>query len=143
MEKIQIKFGVSNTDPKFPLQLQVHMDNKLLSSLLITKPTDVAYDLELTDGDHELCLTLLGKTAAHTTIDEQGTIIKDAMLQFSNVEMDEINIDSMLQKLAVYTHDFNGSGEPTQESFFHAQGCNGTVSLKFTSPIYLWLLENM
>jgi hypothetical protein len=22
-------------------------------------------------------------------------------------------------------------------------GCNGTVSLKFTAPAYLWLLENM
>ncbi len=143
MEKIQIKFGVSNTDPESPLQLQVHMDNELLGSLLITQPIDVVYDLELEDDEHELCLTLVGKTAAHTVIDEQGTIIKDAMLQFSNVEMDDINIDSMLQKLAVYTHDFNGSGKPTQESFFHALGCNGTVSLKFTSPIYLWLLENM
>ena len=143
MEKIQIKFGVSNTDPESPLQLQVHMDNELLGSLLITQPIDVVYDLELEDDEHELCLILVGKTAAHTVIDEQGTIIKDAMLQFSSIEMDDINIDSVLQKLAVYTHDFNGSGKPTQSSFFHAQGCNGTVSLKFTSPIYLWLLENM
>jgi hypothetical protein len=22
-------------------------------------------------------------------------------------------------------------------------GCNGTVSLKFTTPIYMWLLETM
>jgi hypothetical protein len=143
MEKIQIKFGVSNTDPESPLQLQVHMDNKLLGSLLITQPIDVVHDLELEDGDHELCLTLQGKITAHTVIDDQGKIIKDAMLQFSGVEMDDINIDSMLQKLAVYTHDFNGSGVSTQDSFFHAQGCNGTVSLKFTSPVYLWLLENM
>lgn len=143
MENIQIKFGVSNTDPESPLELQVHIDNELLGSLLIAQPTDIVYDLELEDGDHELCLTLIGKTAAHTIIDDQGAIVKDAMLQFSNVEMDDINIDNMLQKLAVYAHDFNGSGEPTQSSFFHAQGCNGTVSLKFTSPIYLWILEHM
>ena len=143
MEKIQIKFGVSNTDPESLLELQVHMDGKRLESLLISQPTDVVYDLELEDGEHELHLILSGKTAAHTVIDAQGAIIKDAMLQFSGVEMDDINIDSMLQKLAVYTHDFNGSGSPTQDSFFHAQGCNGTVSLKFTSPIYLWLLESM
>lgn len=143
MEQIQLRFRVTNTDADSPLSLLIHLDNQQLESMLIAQPTDVVYDLELEDGDHELCLTLQGKTAAHTVIDAQGHIIKDAMLQFSNVEMDNINIDNIVQELAVYTHDFNGSGALTQDRFFHAQGCNGTVSLKFASPFYLWLLENM
>jgi len=46
-------------------------------------------------------------------------------------------------KLAQYQHDFNGTGNPTIDKFYGEMGCNGTVSLKFTTPIYLWLLENM
>jgi len=49
----------------------------------------------------------------------------------------------MFTELATYTHDFNGTKELTQEKFYGVMGCNGTVSLKFATPIYLWLLENM
>jgi hypothetical protein len=49
----------------------------------------------------------------------------------------------VLLNKAVYTHDFNGSQPPVDDKFFGDLGCNGTVSLKFTAPTYLWLLENM
>jgi len=44
---------------------------------------------------------------------------------------------------AVYVHDFNGTGKFVNKQFFGEMGCNGTVELKFSSPFYLWLLENM
>ena len=49
----------------------------------------------------------------------------------------------MLVEQAVYTHDFNGTQPEIEDTFFGEMGCNGTVSLRFTTPIYLWLLENM
>mgnify|MGYP003352455181 CR=1 FL=1 len=42
-----------------------------------------------------------------------------------------------------YRHDYNGTGQPTEDNFFGVLGCNGTVELRFTTPIYLWLLEHM
>jgi hypothetical protein len=43
----------------------------------------------------------------------------------------------------VYEHDYNGTGTLTQEKFYGQMGCNGTVSLAFCTPIYMWLLEHM
>ena len=43
----------------------------------------------------------------------------------------------------IYRHDYNGTTDPFDDEFYGEMGCNGTVSLKFTTPIYLWLLENL
>jgi hypothetical protein len=143
MESFEIKFRVTNTDPTIPLQLQVCMDDQTVDSITVTDSRDCAYTVTLDDGDHELKLTMSGKTTDHTVLDPQDKIVTDAMLEFANIELDAINIDNMVQSLAVYTHDFNGTGVQVHEQFYHAMGCNGTASLKFTTPVYLWLLENM
>ena len=143
MESFEIKFRVSNTDPAIPLQLQVCIDDQTLDSITVTDAKHCAYNVTLADGDHELKLIMTGKTTDHTVLDPQGQIVTDAMLKFANVELDEINIDTMLQSLTVYTHDFNGTQPEIADTFFGVAGCNGTISFSFSTPIYLWLLENM
>ena len=83
------------------------------------------------------------KTTEHTKIDEQGNIVSDACLTITNLAFDEIELKQIVVDKAVYTHDFNGTQPETQEKFYGAMGCNGTVSLQFSTPMYLWLLENM
>ena len=143
MESFEIKFQVSNTNSAIPLQLQVCMDDQILDSITVADVKYCAYNVTLADGAHELKLIMSGKTTDHTVLDPQGQIVTDAMLEFANVELDEINIDTMVQSLAVYTHDFNCTGNEITEQFYLAMGCNGTASLKFTTPVYLWLLETM
>ena len=69
--------------------------------------------------------------------------MSDATLTIKDLAFDEIKLNYMLTELAVYTHDFNGTQDTTQDKFYGEMGCNGTVSLKFATPIYLWLLEHM
>jgi hypothetical protein len=49
----------------------------------------------------------------------------------------------MVTEVAAYHHDTNGSTAPVTDSFYGTMGCNGRVEMRFTTPIYLWLLENM
>jgi hypothetical protein len=49
----------------------------------------------------------------------------------------------MVTEQAMYTHNFNSTGPSTQDKFYGELGCNGTVTVKFNTPIYLWLLEHM
>jgi hypothetical protein len=83
------------------------------------------------------------KTPNHTQIDEAGSIISDARLIVTELAFDEIQLGYMVAEQAIYTHDFNNTEESTQDKFYSEMGCNGTVSLKFSTPIYLWLLEHM
>jgi hypothetical protein len=95
------------------------------------------------ETDHTLKIVLKNKLPEHTAISESGEILHDACLEIANLTFDDIELGQMVNELAVYEHDFNGTQPVTKEQFFGTIGCNGTVALKFTTPIYLWLLENM
>jgi len=144
MESINLKLQVVNSNPAIPLHLEIHLDDQVLTSQTIAEPVTIdCSSIDLAEGVHQLKFVMAGKTSEHTVIDADGNIVSDAVLEFSAVEFDDINVDTLLQKLAQYTHDFNGSGNAVTESFYHAMGCNGTVSLEFASPVYLWMLEHM
>jgi len=95
------------------------------------------------DGEHQLRVVISGKTAEHTQIDEQGNIMNDVVINIFNVTIDGIDVDQLFHEKSVYTHDFNGTQPEIQDTFYGVAGCNGTISLEFSTPIYLWLLESM
>ena len=104
---------------------------------------DIVADLSDDDAEHVLTFALLGKTPEHTKIDESGAILQDTTVSVQDLAFDKIELGHLFYEKAVYEHDFNGTGDRIQEKFYGTMGCNGTVSLRFTTPIYLWLLENM
>jgi hypothetical protein len=101
------------------------------------------HPLDDIDGEHELRIVMKHKQSAHTRLDEQGNIVQDAVLTVSDLEFDGINVMQIAVDQAEYSHNFNGSQSDSVHRFYGDMGCNGTVSMKFTTPMYLWLLENM
>lgn len=96
------------------------------------------------DGTHELRIVFEGKTHEHTVLNEQGAIVSDAVLSIADFTIDGVELGHTLTEQAVYWHNNNqDSGEYQPHKFYRDLGCNGEVVLKFTSPVYLWLLENM
>ena len=141
---ITITFELSPSNEQAELGFEAWVDNeKFVDVAHVQGPQQITIDMSDTDGEHTLKLILKNKTAAHTKIDEQGNILSDATLTISNLAFDEIKLGHMVTKLATYDHDFNGTKAPVQDQFYGEMGCNGVVSLGFTTPVYLWLLENM
>ena len=141
---ISITFELTTSDDQAELGFEAWVDDeKFVDVAHVQGPQLIKIDMSDTDGEHTLKLILKNKTAAHTKIDDNGTIVSDATLTISNLAFDEIKLGHMVTKLATYDHDFNGTKAPVQDQFYGEMGCNGTVSLGFTTPIYLWLLENM
>ena len=142
---VTITFNLATTDATAELGFEAWIDQrKFLDIDHVTQDQQVSVDLEDQDDvAHELRLVLKNKTTAHTQVDEHGNIVSDARLKITDVAFEEIKLGHMLVEQAVYTHDFNGTGDTTQDKFYGELGCNGTVSLKFATPMYLWLLEHM
>lgn len=141
---IKINCNIDTIDVGVPLGLEIWLDDQqIFNQDHVTQKIAFCHELADTDAEHELRFVMKNKTAEHTRIDQDGNIIKDAYLIVNGLEFDEIQLDHMFTELATYTHDFNGTGSQLEDKFFGIMGCNGTVSLKFTTPIYLWLLENM
>ena len=144
MNTVKFNCLVGSTDFSVPLGLEIWVDqHKFFDQDHVDQIYKIEHEIDDDDGDHEMRFVLKNKQSNHTQLDSKGNIIRDATVSVSGIEFDDINCQYLTTNLAQYQHDFNGTGDPTTESFYGELGCNGTVSLKFTTPIYLWLLENM
>ena len=141
---VKISCTIDTTDCKSALGMEIWFDDqKIFDQDWVTESQTIGYELSDLDAEHELRFVMKNKTADHTTVDESGIIVKDACLIISDLAFDDIALGNIVTEKAVYTHDFNGTGSLIQDKFFGQMGCNGTVSIKFTTPMYLWLLENL
>ena len=144
MSQTTISCKIENSDSACPMGVEIWLDDlQIFNQEHVTEPIEFYHDMNDDTADHDLRFLLKNKPADYTQVDAAGNIIKDARLKISNIEFDEIALDYMATQQATYTHNFNGAGAETQENFYGEIGCNGTVSLKFSTPIYLWLLEHM
>jgi hypothetical protein len=145
LETAKISFDIETSDAECPFGIEIRLGNTvLLKNNHVQEKITFEYDVDgVDDGDHELQITLTGKTPAHTIVDETGTIVKDATLKISAVTVDSIGVTQLFLEKCVYTHDFNGTQPEIEDSFHGVAGCNGTISFKFSTPIYMWLLTNL
>ena len=136
---------VETTDPEQTLEFEVLLDGELFASASVSESIEIRSifnDASETESKHCFEFVLKNKKADQTQIDEQGNIVKDVLLKLHNVKFDTVNIDHLLVEHARYCHDFNGNGEPVEQQFSGTMGCNGSVRLNVTFPIYLWLLDH-
>ena len=139
-----ISCDIGSTDSTADLGIEVWInDLKLLDLNHVPETLLFRHEISDADQDYVLKFQLKNKTAAHTEIDSENRIVKDACVTVTNLQFDGIPLGQVFFDLAVYEHDYNGTGTPTQEKFYGQMGCNGTVSLAFSTPIYMWLLEHM
>ena len=144
MEKSYITFNVRSTSTNNALGVDVLLDNVMVynNDSFIAEET-VKVELPEDEAEHSLKIVLKNKTGKHTVLDPLGAIVQDTNLVISNICFDEIKINHNILESAIYTHDCNGTDELKEHKFYDVMGCNGTVELKFITPIYLWLLEHM
>jgi hypothetical protein len=136
--------SIAPTNAAAALGMEIWVDNqKLFDQAHVQEHHKISTDLSDDDGEHELRFVLKNKLSKHTQVDANNTIVSDARISVSNIEFDGIALDQLVSELAEYRHNFNGTGEPIIDKFYSELGCNGTVTLKFTTPVYLWLLEHM
>lgn len=104
----------------------------------------ISHDFDDTEEkEHVLEFHMSGKLPDHTMIDDTGNILQDRCIQIANFSLDEIELGHLFTEITQYYHDHNGTTDPITDKFYGIMGCNGRVEMRFSTPIYLWLLENM
>jgi len=144
MTTAEICFAISPSDPACPLGVEVWIDqDQIFNTEHLANTVRISHAVSEDDAEHELRVVLKHKKSEHTTIDADGSITQDAVITVDQFEFENIDVNQVVQEQAVYHHNFNGSAADVQDKFFGNMGCNGTLSLKFSTPIYIWLLEHM
>ena len=118
-----------------------------------TNPQVIEFDADLEeDKQHTLTLKRGGKDNHQTIVNEKGDILKDQLLHIKSIEIDEIDIGALVFE-GVYTPKYpepwatqqaeQGNKLPETLKNVTQMGHNGTWSMSFASPFYMWLLENL
>jgi hypothetical protein len=139
------KLSLEATTPGSHIGLQIRLDGKVIfdSHDALDQHLIEHEFADSTDAVHVLEIEMMGKLPGDTEIDSQGQILSDRAIIIQNLSFDEIALGQLVTDLATYTHNFNGSQDTIEDQFFGSMGCNGIVKIEFSSPVYLWMLENM
>jgi hypothetical protein len=140
---LRLSFDVSATGPD--LRLIVSLDQVVVwDGYPGSDPVMVEHLFDdNVEGDHVLTFDMRGKRPEHTKIDSAGMIIQDRCISITNIAFDDIRLGHTVTSVSHYHHNNNDTTEPVSETFYDVMGCNGRVEMRFSTPIYLWLLENM
>ena len=113
----------------------------------------IEFEAELEEGkDASLVIKRTNKGKNQTLVNEKGDILKDQLLHIKSIEIDGIVIGGLIYE-GVYTPKYpepwatqqKDAGVELQESFKNVtqMGHDGEWKFAFSSPFYMWLLENL
>jgi hypothetical protein len=138
---LNLEFSFNTDCPD--ILIEVFVDNqKIFESPAQQQLQQVLYTLSESPAVHELKLVMSGKNRSHTKVDKNGEIISDVFLNIEQLEFENVDIKEVfcLGKKC-YTHSFNSTQPEFLDEFYGTMGCNGTVNIEFSTPIYLWLAD--
>ena len=156
-EKLKFKLELYATMWDKPPHAEILIDGKSYYNSEITstedKPTLIEFEAEVDeDKKVDLIINRSNKGVNQTVVNEKGDILKDQLLHIKRIEIDEIDLGSLVFT-GLYTPKYPEpwatqmaeSGRELSESFTNVtqMGHNGEWKFTFTTPFYMWLLENL
>lgn len=148
MEKLHFKIGLAGTYwSKCPIY-SILVNDSVKETREITAPSEetfyIEFDAEVEEGPATLKIRLENKQDSDVVKDDPLSdnfiIVKDLLLHVKSVEIDEINLANLIYTGSEFVGD--DSSRPVLKNCID-MGWNGTWALEFTSPFYIWLLENI
>lgn len=140
-EHLKFKVGVSGTywdrQPEFTICVN---GNEYVSGLAHTETQYYEFEAVLAeDQPHALQIRLTNKTDADVVeSDDKSQILKDMLLNIDYVSIDDLELGKLLWSQSKFVAD--NAEKPTLTECVNL-GWNGTYTLEFRSPFYMWLLD--
>ena len=149
MEKVNIKVDLSITTHdavnEHPF-VNIGLNGFPKFSEICEQDTLVEINVEIEDDtENFLTIEYNNKDPKNDVTFDNNTIIKDKRVQIKNISFDDIQLDFFeLENPDTLTYVPIDPSADTATGFEATKlSWNGRTTLKFTTPIYIWLLENL
>jgi len=145
LERLHFKIGIGGTYWKKVPVYSILINDKVIQSAKVAGASDeveiIEFDADIEEGPARLQIRLENKDWTDTIQNEDKTeILKDMLLNIVSVEIDEIDLGNLIFTKSEFVGD--DSSRPVLDCCVNL-GWNGTWTLPFDSPFYIWLLENI
>jgi hypothetical protein len=155
-ETLNFKLGLSGSHPSKCPHVTISVSGTEYFNDTLTTSTGTQYIefvAAVPDGNSELTITFTNKTRYDTVVDSTGNVVEDMLLNIESIEVDDIDLGTILWNSSVYCPvypvvyqaEMQKQGKELDSEVKNCVnlGWNGTWKLPFTSPFFIWLLENM
>ena len=145
-ESLEFAVTVSGTYWSKKPQFSIWLDNKVIIQTEISSEALQTHKFTHTidEGEHVLRIKLENKTDSDTLIVDSN-VSKDMLLNIDDITIDDISLGNLLwsaEYILDHPQQYNGQTITKMDNCVNL-GWNGTYVLKFTSPFYIWLLEQL
>lgn len=143
---MRIELDISANVDCVDIMLEVYIDHaNIFKTTAQQKIQTIVYDIDEDPATHELKLVMSGKHSEHTIVDKDGQITSDIFFVINRLEFEELDLKEIfcLGQRSRHRHSFNSTQPEFDDEFYGVLGCNGVVTMPFSTPIYLWLCENL
>ncbi len=142
LEPIDILIKLSGSFWKDPPKAKIYLNDNLIFDGKIVQSTDVRWSANLVEGKHKLTIELLDKDK-YQTVMENNKIVKDQLLNIDAISFNDIDIGYLKHNLSKYYPNKEYENTPLLVKNCVNLGYNGRWELEFSTPVYIWLLENI
>ena len=140
-ESVKFEITLSGTYWDRVPEFSITVDDKEFVHDSVTESQTFTFETELTEEDHVLKINFINKSDDQTIQNDKKTeIVKDMLLNIEKITIDDIEIENLKWSGSKFVPE-----DPHKETLDNCVnlGWNGTYEIRFTSPVYLWLLENL
>lgn len=149
METINIKIDIeviTHQNVAEHPHVQVLINDKVRFDKIMEHSDIINFKVELEeDQQHKLTIVYDNKSARYDVVLQDGLPIKDKRIEINCISFEDIDLDfftlSSQDSLSYTTTD--PQGENTTGFDATKLSWNGSTTLLFESPIYIWILENL
>jgi len=145
-EKLSFVVALSGTFWERRPQFSIWLDDHLVvsSEIVSADQQEIKFERTIDEGTHTLKIRLENKVSQDTVI-ENNEVVKDMLLNINDIIIDDISLGNLLwsaEYILDHPQQYNGQTITKMDNCVNL-GWNGTYVLKFTSPFYIWLLEQL
>ena len=153
--KFKIELYASYWDKKPTCKIILNQHEKWANEIAGSeqKPDLIEFEHTFTEGEkYQLVIKREGKDNSQTILNDKGDITHDQLVHIKSIEIDDIDLGGLVYE-GVYKPEYpepwysqqkiNGDAPPSEFKNSLHMGHNGTWTLTFESPFYMWLLENL
>ena len=149
METVNIKIAIEVVTHQNVVEhphVQVLINDKVQFDKIMEHSDIIDFNAELEeDQQYKLTVVYDNKSVKYDVVLQDGLPIKDKRIEINSISFDDIDLDfftlSSQDSLSYTTTDPQGENatgfDATKLSW------NGSTTLLFESPIYIWILENL
>ena len=132
----------------------VKLDNKIIkefNNFVAKQKTNITFDAELEDGEHQLVIQRLNKSLKETVV-KDSKILKDSTVDIIDIVIDNISIDPLLD-IAKFFPEYPepwlsqqkqiGKEPPASYNYCRTLHHNGEWKLDFENPVHIWFFQNI